>query len=101
MRPRYTRLTVIVLGLVAVVVVIKVAVGGAGGGSGTDRKSYEKGYHAFGDAWLPPSDEDRSADEARCEELWGQFPPDELDGLKKADWVAGCADYIENKKSRF
>ncbi|WP_369042167.1 hypothetical protein [Streptomyces sp. Midd1] len=62
-----------------------------------DQKSYQKGYHAFGDAYLPPSDEDRAADEARCEEMWGQYPSDELQGVVKEDWVAGCADYIEGK----
>jgi hypothetical protein len=85
--------------LCAVAVGVYVAVEDSG--PDMDRTSYKKGYHAFGDAWLPPSDEERAADEARCEELWGQFPPEEIAGLNKDDWVAGCADYIEGKDSRF
>lgn len=100
-RRRYTRMAGILLGLVSLAVVVYLAVGGGEAEPDMDRQSYEEGYDAFKDAWLPPSDQERASDEARCMELWGQFPSDELAGLKKADWVAGCADYIENRESRF
>lgn len=92
----------ILLGVVALAVGVYYAVtGGDGGASGLDQRSYKKGYHAFSDAWLPPSDEDRATDEARCEELWGAFPVYDIGGLKKDAWVDGCADYVEGKDSRF
>ena len=85
------------VGLAALAVVIYLAVQSVKSEPDRDEQSYQKGYHAFGDAWLPPSDEDRTVDERRCEELWGQFPTEELTGVNKNDWVAGCADYIEGK----
>ncbi|MEU1552079.1 hypothetical protein ABZ517_05080 [Streptomyces scabiei] len=87
--------------LVSLAVVAYLAVQGIEAEPEVDRRSYERGYNAFREVWLPPSDQERAADEARCEELWGAFPPDELADLKKDDWVAGCADYIERKDSRF
>ena len=87
------------LGVSGLAVVIYVAL--ADSGPDMDEKSYRAGYHAFGDAWLPPSEDDREVDEAYCEELWGKFPPDALAGLNKDDWVDGCADYREGKDSQF
>ena len=102
MRPRYTRLAGTLLGLAALAVVAIVAVKSVNAEHpDMDRRSYEKGYHAFGDAWLPPSEDDREVDEAYCEQLWGAFPTDELAGVVKDDWIAGCADYRENKDSAF
>lgn len=89
------------LGLLSLGVVAFLAVTGGDSEPDMDRESYEKGYHAFSDAWLPPSDEQRRVSEARCEEMWGAFPSSELDGVNKDDWVAGCADYVEGKDSRF
>lgn len=92
----------IVLGLAALAVVIIVSVrGGDSGTSGLDRKSYQAGYDAFGGAYLPPSDTDRQTDEAKCEQMWGDVPSDDRAGLKKHDWVVGCADAVENRDSRF
>ncbi|MEU0213674.1 hypothetical protein ABZ281_00650 [Streptomyces sp. NPDC006265] len=85
------------LGLVSLAVAIYVAVQSVTAEPERDERSYRKGYHAFGDAQFVVSDEDRAVDEARCEELWGQFPAEELAGVNKDDWVAGCADYIEGK----
>ncbi|AZM47745.1 hypothetical protein DMB38_19920 [Streptomyces sp. WAC 06738] len=87
------------IGLSAVAVVVYMGV--ADSGPDMDEKSYRAGYHAFGDAWLPPSEDDRDVDKAYCEELWGKFPSDELDGLSKHDWVEGCADYREGKDAQF
>ena len=100
------RVVGIALIVVALVVVVAVSVtscgsGGDDGTAGLDRKSYQAGYDAFGGAYLPPSDADRRTDEAKCEDMWGGVPSDQLVGLKKHDWVVGCADAVENKKSRF
>ncbi|MGW3153649.1 hypothetical protein [Streptomyces sp. NPDC001089] len=84
-----------------VAVVIAIAVGVSDSGPDMDKRSYEKGYDAFGGAALPSSGDDRDADEASCEELWGSFPTDELAGVVKDDWVTGCADAREGKASQF
>lgn len=81
--------------------VIVLAVRSAKSEPDMDQRSYEKGYHAFGDAYLPVTDEDRAADEEQCEDLWGQSPSEKLTDVIKADWVAGCADYVEGKDSPF
>ncbi|WP_329272092.1 hypothetical protein [Streptomyces sp. NBC_01451] len=88
------------LALISLAVVAYLAVQGIEAEPEMDQRSYEHGYHAFAGSYVV-TDEERAADEARCEELWGAFPSDELAGLKKDDWVAGCADYIERKDSRF
>lgn len=98
---RIAGFALIVTALVVVVLVSLTSCGGGGGTSGLDRKSYEAGYDALGGAYLPPSDADRKTDEAKCGELWGAVPSDTRVGLKKHDWVVGCADAAENKGSRF
>ncbi|MFV0135429.1 hypothetical protein ACLGIH_19795 [Streptomyces sp. HMX87] len=101
MSPRKRRLLAWLTGLSALAVVVWLAMRSVEAEPDIDQRSYEKGYHAFGGAWLSPSDEERAASEARCEELWGAFPSDELAGLNKDDWVDGCADYVEGRDSRF
>lgn len=99
LRRRYTRLAAGLLAACALAVIGYVATNDSE--PDMDRKSYEKGYDAFGGAWLPPSEDDREVDEAYCEQLWGEFPSDELAGVVKQDWIAGCADFREGKDSRF
>lgn len=66
---------------------------------GVDRASYEAGFEALGGAYLPPSDEDRVTVEARCDEMFSGTP--NADEYVRQDWVTGCADFVENKDSRF
>ncbi|MGW3860235.1 hypothetical protein ACWEDZ_01950 [Streptomyces sp. NPDC005047] len=90
----------VLLGVAALVVVVAIAVRGEGDtAAGVDRPSYEAGYEALGGAYLPPSDEGRATVEARCEEMYGGAPDSGRYDLD--DWVAGCADFVENKDSRF
>lgn len=71
-------------------------------GPGMDRASYEKGYDAFGGAYLARGEtDDRDVDRAYCTEFWGQWPSSELAGVVKDDWIEGCADAREGKESRF
>jgi hypothetical protein len=95
------RLLAWLLGLGALAVVILVALRSVEAEPDVDKRSYEMGYGAFGDAWLPPSRDERWVDEAYCEEMWGEFPSDELAGVVKDDWIAGCADAREGKDSQF
>lgn len=90
------------MGLLALAVVAAIAIKGLGDDSrDLDKASYTAGYKAFGDAWLPGSDESRDIVEARCRELSREFPSEEIVNLNLDDWVAGCADYVEGKDSRF
>ncbi|MEU3860411.1 hypothetical protein AB0F03_24085 [Streptomyces sp. NPDC028722] len=89
------------IGLSAVTLVITVSTSEGGHGtSGLDKRSYLHGYHdSFGDAYLPRSDEDRQTVEGRCQELWSRFPG--TGDYNEKSWVTGCADFVEQKKSRF
>ncbi|MEU0770533.1 hypothetical protein [Streptomyces albogriseolus] len=92
--------TSVLLGVVALLVIAAVAVQGGGSGTaGLDESAYKAGYDAFGGAYLPGSDEDREAVEARCELLWAEVPG--ADQFEKESWVTGCADYVEDMDSRF
>ncbi|MFE4554522.1 hypothetical protein [Streptomyces anulatus] len=95
MSRRFNRTVQILLG----VVVLAGCGSSEGGVEGLDRVSYEAGFEALGGAYLPPSDEDRATVEARCEEMFGGVP--DADDYVRHDWVAGCADFVENKDSRF
>lgn len=99
LRRRYTRMAAGLLAASGLAVVGYVALSDSE--PDMDRQSYEAGYDALGGAWLPPSEDDRQVDEAYCEQLWGGFPSDELVGLVKRDWIAGCADFREGRDSRF
>ncbi|MFH9731945.1 hypothetical protein [Streptomyces sp. NPDC017260] len=101
MGSRKRRLAGTFLGLTALAVVAYLAVTNSSSEPNMDRRSYERGYGAFADAYLTASEDDRRVNELYCERLWGAFPTDELVGVHKNDWVQGCADYAEGKPSRF
>ena len=94
------RLLAWVIGVAALGVVVWIST--QGGGSDIDRASYEKGYDAFGGAYLTRGEtDDRDVDRAYCTEFWGQWPSSEWAGVVKGDWIEGCADAREGKESRF
>ncbi|MGI5136372.1 MULTISPECIES: hypothetical protein [unclassified Streptomyces] len=99
------RLAGILLALIAVAVVVSIVLHSSNGDrSGLDGRSYKAGYHSFGDAYLPKSDEDRKTTEAQCNDTWWREATkgdDQAGTYDKHSWVVGCADYLEQRKSRF
>ncbi|MFC9534407.1 hypothetical protein ACFT38_28260 [Streptomyces sp. NPDC056975] len=96
----------ILIGVVAglVIAVIAFAVTRAGDDtSGIDKSSYLAGYHdSFADSLLEATSESRGQIEAECDgmyrERWVGSGPRDID---RHSWVTGCADYVQNKDSRF
>jgi hypothetical protein len=66
-----------------------------------DKRSYQKGYDAFGGAYVPPNDSDRETVEAQCDEMLRSRDMADPDfDLVREDWITGCADAAQGKESR-
>lgn len=63
-----------------------------------DRYSYERGFDAFGGAYLPPDVGNRAQIEDQCDAMLRErslaAPAFEL---VREDWIAGCADAAQGK----
>ncbi|MFD3563930.1 hypothetical protein ACFWVU_30345 [Streptomyces sp. NPDC058686] len=99
------RVCQILIGIVAglVIAVVAVAVTRAGDNtSGIDKSSYQAGYGVWEESLLPASSASREEIESDCDNLYretraGAGPRD----IDRDSWVVGCADYVQNKESRF
>ncbi|MFJ9719984.1 hypothetical protein ACIRPQ_29330 [Streptomyces sp. NPDC101213] len=87
----------------ALAVVVLAGLPGGDSAANLDERSYRSGYGSWAGALFPAADEDRATVEAGCRTWWRDWAVGEEDAGRYdvRSWIVGCADYIEQKDSRF
>ncbi|WP_428953878.1 hypothetical protein [Streptomyces sp. cg35] len=92
----------IVAGLAIAGVAIAVTNDGGADTGGLDKKSYLAGCHdSFADTYIPTDTRSRDEVELSCDAMYRRRELAEPSYVDHRSWVVGCADFAQNKDSRF